>query len=301
MSNLIKGYSIKYDEPTKKLDMNERAENFRKLYVEELEKKQSGAYEPDIQDTAKAPASFTEGLPGERIVISGSEEETLSEQEKQILENQRQIKELEAKLEELRVQAGQMLDEAEEQAEKIVEDAKQQAEVEAQQLIDGYIQKGYDEGHEQAEQECAALKQELEDKIKQTEDDYEKQVSELEPAFVEILIKYVEKLTGIYAGERPEVIMHVIHQAMTKQTSCRNFIIRVSPQDYGNVINQQPEINLWLPEGSQVEVVEDKMLKEGGCLIETDTRIFDCSIETQLRSLKEDLRLLAGDDENESA
>ncbi len=280
--------------------MNERAENFRKLYVEELEKKQSGAYEADVPDTAKASASFTEGLPGERIVISGSEEETLSEQEKQILENQRQIKELEAKLEELRVQAGQMLDEAEEQAEKIIEDAKQQAEVEAQQLIDGYIRKGYDEGHEQAEQECAALKQELEDKIKQTEDDYEKQVSELEPAFVEILIKYVEKLTGIYAGERPEVIMHVIHQAMTKQTSCRNFIIRVSPQDYGNVINQQPEINLWLPEGSQVEVVEDKMLKEGGCLIETDTRIFDCSIETQLRSLKEDLRLLAGDDENES-
>ena len=280
--------------------MNERAENFRKLYVEELEKKQSGAYEADVPDTAKASASFTEGLPGERIVISGSEEETLSEQEKQILENQRQIKELEAKLEELRVQAGQMLDEAEEQAEQIIEDAKQQAEVEAQQLIDGYIRKGYDEGHEQAEQECAALKQELEDKIKQTEDDYEKQVSELEPAFVEILIKYVEKLTGIYAGERPEVIMHVIHQAMTKQTSCRNFIIRVSPQDYGNVINQQPEINLWLPEGSQIEVVEDKMLKEGGCLIETDTRIFDCSIETQLRSLKEDLRLLAGDDENES-
>ena len=280
--------------------MNERAENFRKLYVEELEKKQLGAYEADVPDTAKASASFTEGLPGERIVISGSEEETLSEQEKQILENQRQIKELEAKLEELRVQAGQMLDEAEEQAEQIIEDAKQQAEVEAQQLIDGYIRKGYDEGHEQAEQECAALKQELEDKIKQTEDDYEKQVSELEPAFVEILIKYVEKLTGIYAGERPEVIMHVIHQAMTKQTSCRNFIIRVSPQDYGNVINQQPEINLWLPEGSQIEVVEDKMLKEGGCLIETDTRIFDCSIETQLRSLKEDLRLLAGDDENES-
>ena len=298
MSNLIKGYSISYDEPTKKLDMNERAESFRKLYIEELEKRQAGAEEQDVATDVHPSTSFTEGLPGERIVIAGSEEETLSEQEKKILENQRQIRELEAKLEELRVQAGQMLDEAEEQAEKIIEDAKQQAEVEAQQLTEDYIRKGYEEGHVQAEQECSALKAELEQKIKQTEEDYEKQVSELEPAFVEILIKYVEKLTGIYAGERPEVIMHVIHQAMTKQTTCRNFIIRVSPQDYGNVINQKPEINLWLPEGSQVEVVEDKMLKEGGCLIETDTRIFDCSIETQLRSLKEDLRLLAGDTES---
>ena len=37
------------------------------------------------------------------------------------------------------------------------------------------------------------------------------------------------------------------------------------------------------------------MLKEGDCLIETDTRIFDCSVETQMRSVIEDLRLLAGD------
>ena len=39
------------------------------------------------------------------------------------------------------------------------------------------------------------------------------------------------------------------------------------------------------------------MLTEGGCMIETDTRIFDCSVETQMRSLIEDLRLLAGDSE----
>ena len=206
--------------------MNERAESFRKLYIEELEKKQTGAVEQDSPDTVHDPSGFTEGLPGERIVISGSEEETLSEQEKQILENQRQIRELEAKLEELRVQAGQMLDEAEEQAEQIIADAKQQAEIEAQQLIDEYTQKGYNEGHEHAEQECSELKQELEQKIKQTEEDYEKQVSELEPAFVEVLIKYIGKLTGIYSSDRSEVIMHVIHQAMTKQTPCRSYYDR---------------------------------------------------------------------------
>lgn len=295
MSNLIKGYSINYDEPTKKLDMNERADNFRKLYVEELERRQAGMPEQNAKDSLSGTTSFTEGLPGERIVISGSEEETLSEQEKRILENQRQIRELENKLEELRVEAGRLLDEAEEQAEQIVENAKLEAEQKHDELIETYMHQGYAEGKEQAEQECSDLKKKLEQQIKDNEDDYEKQVSELEPAFVEILIKYLEKLTGIYAGERPEVIMHVIHQAMTKQTSCRNFIIRVSPSDYGNVINQKPEIMLWLPEGSQVEVVEDKMLSDGGCLIETDTRIFDCSIETQLRSLKEDLRLLAAD------
>ena len=293
MSNLIKGYSISYDEPTKKLDLNERAEDFRRLYVEKLERQSSDL--PD--DISENDDGFTEGIGGARVIIKGSEEETLSEQEKKILNNQREIEKLQKKLEELRVEAGRILDEAEEQAEGIVAKAKEEAEVQYDELISSYMQQGYEEGKRNAERECEDLKAELKRKIKENEENYEKQVSELEPAFVEVLIKYIEKMTGIYTTDHNEVIMHVIHQAMTKQTPCRNFIIRVSSHDYGYVINSKPEILLWLPDGSQVEVVEDKMLSEGGCLIETDTRIFDCSVETQLRSLIEDLRLLAGDAE----
>ena len=294
MSNLIKGYSVSYDEPTKKLDLNEKAENFRRMYVEKLERSnmESAAKEDEEDDSG-----FTQGISGEMVFIKGSEEETLSEQEKRILKNQNEIKKLQEKLEELRVEAGRLLDEAEEQAEGIVENARHEAEKEYETLLNTYMQQGYADGKAQAEKEYDNLKQELADKIRETEENYEKQVLELEPAFVEVMIRYIEKLTGIYASDRTEVIMHVIHQAMTKQTPCRNFIIRVSPQDYGTVLNSKPEILLWIPEGSQIEVVEDKMLTEGGCLIETDTRIFDCSVDTQMKSLIEDLRLLAGDSE----
>ena len=294
MSNLIKGYSVSYDEPTKKLDLNEKAENFRRMYVEKLERSnmESAAKEDEEDDSG-----FTQGISGEMVFIKGSEEETLSEQEKRILKNQNEIKKLQEKLEELRVEAGRLLDEAEEKAEGIVENARHEAEKEYETLLNTYMQQGYADGKAQAEKEYDNLKQELADKIRETEENYEKQVLELEPAFVEVMIKYIEKLTGIYASDRTEVIMHVIHQAMTKQTPCRNFIIRVSPQDYGTVLNSKPEILLWIPEGSQIEVVEDKMLTEGGCLIETDTRIFDCSVDTQMKSLIEDLRLLAGDSE----
>ncbi len=294
MSNLIKGYSISYDEPAKKLDMNEKAQKFRRLYEESIERQSDENAEDGYEDGFEEDG-FSEGITGEKVFIKGSEDETLSEQEKKILENQREIKKLNSKIEELRTEAGRILDEAEEQAEGILENARQEAQNEYDNLINTYMEQGYSEGREKAEQEYDGLKRELEKKIRETEEEYEKQVSELEPAFVEVLIKYIEKLTGIYASDRNEVIMHVIHQAMTKQTPCRNFIIRVSHADYGTVLNSKPEILLWLPDGSQVEVVEDKMLNEGGCLIETDTRIFDCSVETQMTSLIEDLRLLAGD------
>ena len=295
MSNLIKAYSVSYDEPTKKLDLNEKAENFRRLYVERLEKQSSG----EIQDGEYAEDDgFVEGIVGDRVIIKGSEEETLSEQEKKILANQREIEKLQKKLEDLRVEAGKILDDAEEQAEEIINNAKAEAETQYESLIQSYMEQGYEEGRQTATKECDELKASLERQIRENEENYEKQVSELEPAFVEVLIRYIEKITGIYTSDHTEVIMHVIHQAMTKQTPCRNFIIRVSPHDYGTVLNSKPEILLWLPDGSQIEVVEDKMLSEGGCLIETDARIFDCSVDTQLRSLIEDLRLLSGDAES---
>ena len=292
MSNLIKAYSISYDEPTKKLDNNEKAANFRRLYVESLERESEERYSGG--EGQENEEGFSEGITGERVFIKGSEDETLSDQERLILDRQHEIKKLQSKIEELRVEAGKILDDAEEQAEGIIENARQEAQNEYDTLINSYMEKGYSEGRERAEEEYTNLQEELKRKIRETEEDYEKQVSELEPAFVEIMIKYIEKLTGIYTGDRTEVIMHVIHQAMTKQTPCRNFIIRVSKADYGTVLNSKPEILLWLPDGSQVEVVEDKLLNEGGCLIETDTRVFDCSVETQMKSLITDLRLLSG-------
>ena len=296
MSNLIKAYSVSYDEPTKKLDLNEKAENFRRLYVERLEKQSSS--ETQDGEHADDDDGFVEGIVGDRVIIKGSEEETLSEQEKKILANQREIEKLQKKLEDLRVEAGKILDDAEEQAEEIINNAKAEAETQYESLIQSYMEQGYEEGRQTATKECDELKASLERQIRENEENYEKQVSELEPAFVEVLIRYIEKITGIYTSDHTEVIMHVIHQAMTKQTPCRNFIIRVSPHDYGTVLNSKPEILLWLPDGSQIEVVEDKMLSEGGCLIETDARIFDCSVDTQLRSLIEDLRLLSGDAES---
>lgn len=294
---------VSYGQNVKTLDMNEKAEGFRQLYEEAVwQEEQSAALAENMADFLGTSSTeeagedgFIPGLPGESIVIKNSAEETLSEQERQIAENNAQIKELNDKIVELQQQISKMLDDAEDEATRIVEQAGITAENERERITEEYRQKGYSEGVEQLNNDREKLQQEFEAKVKENNEQYEKQVRELEPAFVELLIKYIEKLTGIYASERSEVILHVVHQALTKQTPCRNFIIRVSHEDYGTILNMKPEILLWVPEGSQIEVVEDSMLHIGDCLIETDSRIFDCGVDTQARSIIEDIRMLAGD------
>ncbi len=291
MSNLIKAYSVSYDEPTKKLDLNEKAENFRRLYVERLEKQSSG--ETQDGEYADDDDGFVEGIVGDRVIIKGSEEETLSEQEKKILANQREIEKLQKKLEDLRVEAGKILDDAEEQAEEIINNAKAEAETQYESLIQSYMEQGYEEGRQTATKECDELKASLERQIRENEENYEKQVSELEPAFVEIVISLVEKLTGIYASEKEGIISYLVESAFEDIPRSNEYIVRVPESFHDGVEGLKARLEEAVGEEARVEIVEDKLLPVDGAMIETDSRIFDCSLSTMKDTLFENLRLLA--------
>ncbi|MCQ2494967.1 MAG: hypothetical protein MJ131_00075 [Lachnospiraceae bacterium] len=292
MSNLIKGYMVNYPEAVKTLDMNDRAANYRRIYEDEMEKAQQNSGRAELPG-ASEDGEFRPGLFGERVVVNSdgeneeyTEEDNLSEEEMASIN--------EEQLELLRSEAASIIEEAEAEAERIREAARLEAEELKEQIIREYRKKGYNEGRAEAIESCNRLEEQLERQIKENQEAYEKQVMEMEPAFVEVLIKLVGKITGVYASERTEVIMYCAHQALTKQTTCRNFIIRVSPHDYGTLLNSKPELLLLVPEGSQIEVAEDKMLNMGDCLIETDSRIFDCGVDTQLSEIIEDIKILAG-------
>lgn len=290
MSNLIKGYMVNYPESIKTLDMNDRAAGYRRVYEDEMEKlQQSGGSDGAVG--GEEAGEFRPGLFGEKVVLAGE-----ADNEEYMQENlsEEQIAFGEEQLDVLRAEAASIIEEAEAEAEQIREAARREAEELKEKLIREYRTQGYNEGRSEAIEACNRLEEQLERQIKQNQEDYEKQVREMEPAFVEVLIKLVGKITGVYAAERTEVIMYCAHQALTKQTACRNFIIRVSPQDYGTLLNSKPELLLLVPEGSQIEVVEDKMLSIGDCLIETDSRIFDCGVDTQLSEIIEDIKILAG-------
>lgn len=298
---------VNYPNSVKTLDMNARADNYRQLYEEALEQEQKNAELTDhlkgfLTDEGEeqgetADGEFQPGLYGEEVTVREEEENPEVDYDSGVASGKQKIQEMNSKLEELRREAAAIMDNANDEAARILEEARAEAEQEKERIIEEYKQQGYSEGMAEADSECEELKKRLNEQMRLNNESYEKQVREMEPAFVEVLINLLQKITGVYAEERTEVIMHVVHQALTKQTPCRNFIIRVSPKDYGTILNSKPEILLWVPEGSQIEVVEDKMLEIGDCLIETDSRIFDCGVDTQLSGIIEDIRILAAAEE----
>ena len=314
MSNVIKASAINYSNNIKNLDMNARADEYAEKFANDYYNNSIAAHQQISFDEVSKKleeekvitpedVEFKPGLFGEEISGVLDEETFESEAatlEARLSEKKAELDEVEGNIEKAREELEQILADARTEAENILADARAQAEEEAAALKEEARNQGYSDGTEQAradaEEQIAAARADAEAQKEKYREEYEKQVEEIEPAFVELVVKYVEKLTGIYNEDKQEIILHLIDDAFKGQKGTENFIIRVSEEDYPIVAYSKETMKGYISEDSTLEIVADKLLSKSQCMIETESRIYDCSLDEQLKSLIEDIRLLAEKD-----
>ena len=285
LSNVIKSYNIRYTDNKKEIDMNQRAEEFQRLYIESLPKFK------EIEEVPEAEVQESYFLTDDSgMVFPQTEEEIAQFCEDAKLKLQNELQKLrEAAEEECRL----LRMEAEEECKKMVSDSAKSTEEEKNRVLSEAQSAGYEEGRQRAEQETAALRQELALQIKQQEADYANKIESLEPDIVELVIGMVHNLTGVLLDERRDIILHIIRHSMLGIENSSSFIVRVSKDDYDFLNSRKQELLNDL-QGNKIEIVIDPMLRRSQCTIETDTRIIDCSLDVQLKNLTSDLKMLAG-------
>ncbi len=285
MSNVIKSYNIRYTDEKKEIDMNQRAEEFQRLYIENLPKFKEieTVDEPEIQESY-----FLTDDSG--MVFPQTEEEIA-----QFCENEK--RKLQTELQQLREAAEEecrlLRMEAEEECKKIIADSARKTEEERSKILIEAQTAGYEEGRVRAMQEVDGLREELARKIREQEEDYEQKLDRLEPDIVELIMGIVHNLTGVLLDERRDIILHIIRHNMLGIENSTSFIVRVSKDDYDFLNSRKQELINEL-QGNKIEIIADPMLKRAQCTIETDTRIIDCSLDVQLKNLTSDIKMLAG-------
>ena len=80
---------------------------------------------------------------------------------------------------------------------------------------------------------------------------------------------------------------------MMHADNSKDFIIKVSPDDYKFLVNNQGKIYCAMSKEIQMDIVEDVTMKKNECIIETDTGVFNCSLDIELNNLIKDLKLLS--------
>lgn len=167
--------------------------------------------------------------------------------------------------------------------------------------IDSAQKQGYEEGRKQAMQEMEAARHELEMERARLQSCYEQQIDELEPLFIKTLTGIYEKVFEVGLDNQQEIIVNLLRNTMKKLDGCKNFLVHVSAADYQYVKEHKEQLlSDSSQEGTVIDIVEDSMIRENECTIETINGIYDCGIGTQMKELRKKLTLLSYDGRQES-
>ena len=72
--------------------------------------------------------------------------------------------------------------------------------------------------------------------------------------------------------------------------------MHISPDDYDDVMEEKESLDACISYPSTtMEIIEDPLLKENECMIESDSGVFDCSLGVELSELTRKLKLLSCD------
>ena len=197
-------------------------------------------------------------------------------------------------LERAKAEAEALRTEAKAEADRIRQETREQAELEKQSAIEQARQQGYNEGMAKAQAHEKALEQEYLEKARCLEEEYQQQIDQLEPAFIDTITGIYEHIFHVELSSYREILTALISDVLHNLEGSRNFTIHVSKEDYPYVSLQKKQMLAGaVAENVSVDVVEDGSLGKNECTIETESGIFDCGLDTQLSEVRKKLALLA--------
>ena len=125
------------------------------------------------------------------------------------------------------------------------------------------------------------------------ENEYNELKDSIEPELVEVITDVFRKVTGVVTEDNHDIILHLINDVMHNADASRDFVIKVSPDDYSFLINNQGKIYCAMSREVNIDIVEDVTLERNQCMIETNTGIFNCSLDIELNKLINNIKLLS--------
>lgn len=289
MSNLFKGAFISFDESDARIiDNNELANKKIEEFQEQELKRQRAMMAEDegLSPEGDENSDFSPGIDMEQL--------------DQLTEDQSIIgapnEDPQFDMEAMQAEIDFKLQQASEQAEAIINDAQNQAEEIKQGAIEQGHQEGYDAGYQEGMAAVESLKADIEAQREGLEKEYQMLVDELEPEMVDVLTQIYEHVLGIELRDDKGIILHLLKNTLSRIEPGNDLIVHVSSDDYDEVMDEKEALNACVTSpNTTMEIIEDPLLKENECMIESDSGVFDCSLGVELSEISRKLKLLSFD------
>jgi type III secretion protein L len=182
-------------------------------------------------------------------------------------------------------EADALIEEAEENARALLEETER----DVAQLLEQAAAEGEREGSEQAahmREEIAGLE--------------ERMLKEVEGEVFKAALRVARDLLTAELQSREDAVVDVAATALSAAKTARDINLRTSPRDAPILRQHKQRLVAVLTRAKDLEIREDKRVKPGGVLIETEAGVVDAQLDTQLEELEGALQRPALGDELES-
>lgn len=288
MSNLLKGFYVALDDSEKRvIDSNEiiseKLVHLKSVMTSDefsADGFSAGLNVADINDVIEE---------GDRII--GDNESV--EEDDNIPAHTESVVKKEIIIAEAQAEADQIVARAQEDANSIIEKAMAEAEqIRAQASENGYND-GFAKGSEDSKASLDQALAELEQQKNQIISEYRKKEEEMEPALVDKILQIFADITNAVSVDKRDMILTLVNNVMAGVEVSRDFIIKVSPEDAQFLKENREKIIGAVRKDIHIEIVADSTMKKNQCYIDTDTGVYDCSLDIQLENLINDIRILS--------
>ena len=167
--------------------------------------------------------------------------------------------------------ARELLQKAQQEAEEILRKAKEQSE----QLRQSGYETGYQEGLAQTTELMVKARMEHEQFLKNANRDV-----------MDLAFKIAEKIIGRQLETDPTTIISIVKQAMQSVRASKQITIRVHPDDAKLLRQNDEDLQEALGRQRVIDIMEDKKVHQGGCIIESEIGTVEAQLHTQLDRLK---------------
>jgi len=104
----------------------------------------------------------------------------------------------------------------------------------------------------------------------------------IEPELVRLSIVIAEKVIGRELEVAPETVLDIVRSAMKRLRERETLRLSVNPRDLDTVKNARDDLISAVDGVRKLEVVEDRRVDPGGCVIESPSGTLDARIRTQI-------------------
>lgn len=163
-----------------------------------------------------------------------------------------------------------VLDEAERFKQSLIEEARQAVTEMCRESAAAGQQEGFSEA-EHLRQQIAAMEQRM--------------LKEVEGEVVRASLRIASELLEAELGAREDAIVDIVCTALATARDARDVFLRVNPMDAETLRTHKQRLIDALGRARDVDVREDRNVKPGGVLIQTESGVIDAQLGTQLEEI----------------